>query len=1495
MNKIFHFLALLLLSAPLFAQPSNDDCVGLIDLGVAPICPIPDTFNNVGATGSVVFSNPLDNIPSCFTGGTVDRDVWFSFTVPTDGSIIDFTITLDGVAGPNGSILHPQVAVYRGECLLDELQELDCVTAAPGETSVEIDLLNLTPGLPYFLRISDWSASATPNWGDFVLCVKKYEPVFNMGTETYTEACAGTLFDSGGPDEDYSNNENLTFTICPQDFHQCIFLDISTFSLESNFDFLTIFSGPDINAPQLTDFTGFGNNVQVQLYSTCVTLLFNSDGSATDQGFEMTWLCSPDTCTVPPPSTCDNPNLVASLPYVANGMTTCNAGDDVTSSPCNSDFWLENEDVVFAYDSPGDECIGINITGSNEGTGVGIFDGCGDTALECLGQSGGGFGQSDPSINAVFLENAGTYYIVVDNANACTPFNIEITPVNCPVVFPSAADCEEALSLNGCGDLPAIISVAPGQGDPNFIEFGINEGCWGGFTPNFTFFYFQAQQDGDFGFIMQAADPDEASDIDFQVWGPISNFSTACNYAQNNQPIRSSYAGGADPTGLADINPINGAPVTDICEDAGGDDYVATIPVLAGEFYIVLVNDWGGAISSGAVSIDFNNTTPGVLDALGPNFTVTQDTAVCPGELAQLLATGGEIYQWFPEDGLSCTYCPNPVATIASTTTFQVAINSVCNVDTLSVEVGLLNADAGPDVTVCLNEELQFSAGSNFSGVTYLWNDPAGFLSCTDCPNPIVNATTPGTYNYEVTVSGPTCSFSDDLVLTVLSTEAPVFQISDDHDVCIGDAVNIGGTPTPGVSYNWYSDPAGFTSTDPNPAVAPGQTTVYYLEATNASCPLPSLDSVTVVVSNLPILNVVPDTVICQGDAVVLGSTAAEPGVTYTWSPALGLDDPTLPNPTATPAQDISYTLTASRQGCSIQTTVNVDVTQISISLSNPDTIPICKGVSVPLFANALPAGTPVQWSPATGLNTTTGANVIATPTVATNYVATVQVNGCIRMDTVHVGVDSLPWDMTILPADTTICQGEKVLLTSPIYEPGDFSQIEFQWLGGGQLTPDSFYNLYVQPVATTIYRRIATNGFCADTLSATVTVIEVTSVTITPSDPQICPGESVELTATAPVPIDFTWEPATNLSCTECPNPTASPASTMSYSVEGDYEGCPVGASVTVEVIPLPSIVPPTGVVCLGSSTALNLAPNAAWNYSWTSPDVPGFASNDPAPVVTPTTTTTYTVVVDNGICPPQNFEVVVQVSNNPTLVVSNDTTVCGSNPVSLVASADGLPGNFTWSPGNGTGPVFNPSLAPGDNVFTVTYTNSCGVNLTESVTVTVAPGVAIDSVTSVPTLDTVYQGTPVVLSVFTTPTDVTFDWSNGSTSDTASVTPLIPGNVTYTITVTDALGCTAVEEVSFQVLQTEYDIPNAFSPNGDSMNDVFQVVINGENVTVLSIQVWNRWGQLVYEESNGNTGWDGKFKDEDAASDVYVYRISMRVPDGSTFTESGDLTLLR
>ena len=290
--------------AIIIAQPINDDCDGIIDLGVAPICPDTMIYTNIDASASDI---GFGNIPECFNGGSVQRDVWFMFT--SSDTIFDYTITVTGVAdGVSEALMNPQIAFYRGDCTTDGLAELACASAEEGENVITLDLLGLTPNTTFFLRINDYS-STTPNWGTFQLCIEEQDSAYTIDEGSSTD-CTGVLYDSGGSDGDYENNEDHTFTICPDQPHDCIEFTLASYFFEPgwNTDILTIYDGdtpgPDNiigqlgGSSQFLDSGGGGVCYRVKASSGCITINFTSDGASTFEGFAAQWECT-NECSTP--------------------------------------------------------------------------------------------------------------------------------------------------------------------------------------------------------------------------------------------------------------------------------------------------------------------------------------------------------------------------------------------------------------------------------------------------------------------------------------------------------------------------------------------------------------------------------------------------------------------------------------------------------------------------------------------------------------------------------------------------------------------------------------------------------------------------------------------------------------------------------------------------------------------------------------------------------------------------------------------------------------------------------------------------------------------------------------------------------------------------------------------------------------------------------------------------------------------------------------------
>ena len=147
-------------------------------------------------------------------------------------------------------------------------------------------------------------------------------------------------------------------------------------------------------------------------------------------------------------------------------------------------------------------------------------------------------------------------------------------------------------------------------------------------------------------------------------------------------------------------------------------------------------------------------------------------------------------------------------------------------------------------------------------------------------------------------------------------------------------------------------------------------------------------------------------------------------------------------------------------------------------------------------------------------------------------------------------------------------------------------------------------------------------------------------------------------------------------------------------------------------------------------------------------------------------------------------------------------------------------------------------------------------------------------------------------------------WNWSSGpkifnNNSDILIDTPKISG--TYRVRVTDLMGCTSEDLVNVIVKKNiKIYIPNAFSPNGDGINDVFRIYSDDLKIEKVNyLRIFDRWGNMVHEEKdftiNGTQkGWNGTFKLLHMKPAVFVYSTEITLLDGSIIKKTGDVTLV-
>lgn len=370
---------------------------------------------------------------------------------------------------------------------------------------------------------------------------------------------------------------------------------------------------------------------------------------------------------------------------------------------------------------------------------------------------------------------------------------------------------------------------------------------------------------------------------------------------------------------------------------------------------------------------------------------------------------------------------------------------------------------------------------------------------------------------------------------------------------------------------------------------------------------------------------------------------------------------------------------------------------------------------------------------------------------------------GCVSTNFIEVTVVPLP--VANAGNDTTICEGESVLLSAS----GGNSYL---WNTG-----ETTQSISVSPALDSTFTVVAFENSNNCSASDQVTVfINPSPVVSAGNDTIICLGASVNLTATGTG--DFEWSTTeTSASITVFPNV----ATTYSVTLT-DGLGCTATDGVFVDVNTLSGLVPPTVEICLGETETITAT--GGDTYLWSNGD--STASTTISPIVDETLTVTITV---SGSCTVVET-VEVTVLSLPVADAGSNQTICPGTSVLL----NGLGGiNFSWSNGETTSSI---NVSPLTNeTFTLTVSDNNGCTASDDVVITLYASPPVDAGQDVE----ICSGGSVVLIATG---GNTFLWSTSETTSSISVSPLV--DETFTVTVTDSIGCTATDEVTVSIEQS-------------------------------------------------------------------------------------------
>ena len=466
-----------------------------------------------------------------------------------------------------------------------------------------------------------------------------------------------------------------------------------------------------------------------------------------------------------------------------------------------------------------------------------------------------------------------------------------------------------------------------------------------------------------------------------------------------------------------------------------------------------------------------------------------------------------------------------------------------------------------------------------------------------------------------------------------------------------------------------------------------------------------------------------------------------------------------------------------------------------------------------------------------------------------------------------------------------------------------------YQWdFGDGifstQKNPTHFYH---QPGQYTVTLRVTTRMGCLDEWSAALPI----RITRTPViDLQASPSACVPATAQFEgmvIRADtnrlyWNWDFGNGLSSSlQTPVPVV-------YSTAGTYTvrligrnnfGCADTVLHDFTAWPLPNVEAGADRwICKESVT--DLAASGAINYSW-SPSLYLSCVNCAAPKAAPPVSTTYYVLGKNIHGCEATDSVLIRVQQPFKIQVGNGDTLCRGESVLLKASgAD----QYTWSPTNGLDnrQSATPRATPTQTVLyrVVGSDNQGCFTDTGYVPVVVYPVPEVHAGED----KTITVGSQVQLLARISQDVSDLRWTPPAGLSCANCAQPVAAprqTTTYSVEVKNEGGCAARDEVTVFVFceGSNLFVPNTFSPNGDGQNDVFYP--RGKGLfTVRHLRIFNRWGEMVFEQTNfrandDSKGWTGLYKGKPASQDVYVYTVEVVCENQVVLKYSGNVALIR
>lgn len=811
-------------------------------------------------------------------------------------------------------------------------------------------------------------------------------------------------------------------------------------------------------------------------------------------------------------------------------------------------------------------------------------------------------------------------------------------------------------------------------------------------------------------------------------------------------------------------------------------------------------------------------------------------------------------YNWL-FDTLGTTQVINPSFTFPDTGTYAITliagIGSPC-IDTFSVNMDVrieaLELSVTPSQVVCQGDTVLLVATDTYEGysdsTTFTWTPTASIISGQGTDSIWVVATqntqyrVDGVNNYGCTSSALTSVDVRQVAAAFTASSAPcnTSLIMQFQNQSTSNPINN--------NYQWQFDTLGF-ATATNPFFVFPDTGVYAITlvaGTGSLCPDTITRNVLVQLTAMD-LQAIPDITACKGDSIRIKaidlykdySTSA----TYVWTPSSAISTGQGTDSILIIANNSTQIQVSAQNNYGCPSTLNFDIDVIDIQ-ANFDTINLACNISLEIpFVNSSTSSL-----------------------VGSNYL----------------------WNFDNLATST---------LTNPIYTFPDTGNYTISLIAG-------------------------MNTLCPDTMLLDL-YLPLYGVDLTPIAAQTaCVGDSLWLSVDDLLErysdsIEYSWSPAVQIvSGQGTDSVLIIPTSTTSITVQAlNSHLCRDTVVTIIDVLEVNASFDTLDIRCntsllvpfINTSTSNLMANNYEWNFQNLA------LSTDINPMYNFPDTGSYTVSLVAGVgsqCP-DTFDLEVYLPLHGLIMNAQDVSViCKEDTVELVvtnaldAYTDWV--NYEWRPTNeifaGQGTDTAYALMDTNTTFIVIGNNSHGcidtayaqgqiIYISPTLTTSVIP-------------DSIFVGQTAQLTT-TDDLNYSYNWMVDTTlSDYFIHNPTAKPRQTtwYIVSATNQYGCTTKDSVLVPIkppicgLPTVF-IPNAFSPDGDGYNDV--LMINGNNITEVTMSIYNRWGQKVFETNDQAIGWNGTFKGKELPPDVYGYYLRCVCDDGSELFTKGNITLLK